>query len=394
MRSVKLRIPGSYWDSQIYSGELIIFGDDGSVQRVDWAAFVDRIAAKHPDVQTAIRVAFSDSDLFYNPKVRKVLRDPQIEHPIVGQLNKLADLHLETETTELAGQSQHHDSPFDFLPIDTEIYHNEIYAGGEGGLFSFPRSASLSKVKSRLDKHHDASVFQVKASDRFSAIATATGKDGLFDFILARTPNERKRIGNPRQVATRPCNACDWAFQSIIGWSSQLAFLASFREFKDADSKKKLRVFNKIIDSSEIFGATQKSANDVVWGSREKIYRLSEGHIYVANYEVAGNASRPDETFEQIGHFSFTPSSEIIATGTAPFGTVLEMEDRIIVLRSDGKLDVFSGTPIHWRVFPRSEHYSNQLHIIYEDAIEIISFTHDYFVNQGTKMFGFAKTTE
>ena len=394
MRSVKLRIPGSYWDSQIYSGELIIFGDDGSVQRVDWSAFVDRIANKHPEVQTAIRVAFSDSDLFYNPKVRKVLRDPQIEHPIKSQLNKLADLRLETEATELAGQSQHHDSPFDFLPIDTEIYHNEIYAGNEDGLFSFPRGASLNKVKTRLEKHHDASVFQVKASDRFSAIAAAAGKDGLFDFLLARNTNDRKKIGDPRQVATRACNACDWAFQSIMGWSSHLAFLASFREFKDAESKKKLRVFNKIIDSSEIFGAAQLSANDVVWGSREKMYRFSAGHITVANYEAAGSASQPDERFEQIGHFNFTPGSEIIATGTASFGTVLEMEDRIIVLRSDGELDMFVGTPIHWRVFPRSEHYSNQLHIIYEDALEIISFTHDYFVNQGTKMFGFAKATE
>ncbi|MCY1458289.1 hypothetical protein D9M71_756600 [compost metagenome] len=70
------------------------------------------------------------------------------------------------------------------------------------------------------------------------------------------------------------------------------------------------------------------------------------------------------------------------------------MEDRIMVLRSDGFSEVFNGTPIHWRVFPRSEHYSNQLHIVYEDALEIISFTHDYFVDQDKKMFGFAKATE
>lgn len=224
MRSVKLRIPGSYWDSQIYSGELIIFGDDGSVQRVDWSAFVDRIANKHPEVQTAIRVAFSDSDLFYNPKVRKVLRDPQIEHPIKSQLNKLADLRLETEATELAGQSQHHDSPFDFLPIDTEIYHNEIYAGNEDGLFSFPRGASLNKVKTRLEKHHDASVFQVKASDRFSAIAAAAGKDGLFDFLLARNTNDRKKLETldklPLGLATPAIGHSKASWDGVHSWLS------------------------------------------------------------------------------------------------------------------------------------------------------------------------------
>ncbi|WP_116894308.1 MULTISPECIES: hypothetical protein [Pseudomonas syringae group] len=394
MRAVKLRIPGSFWDSQIYSGELIIFVDDGSIQRIDWAAFVDRIAEKHPDVQTALRVAFSDSDLFYNPKVRKILGDPQIQHPIKSQLDKLADLQLEAEISSLSGHWQHNDSPFDFLPADTEIYHNEIYAGGEEGLFSFPRGASLSKLKNRLEKHHDASVFQVKASDRFSAIATASGKDGLFDFLLARNPDDRKKVGTARQVANRACSACDWAFQSIMGWSPELAFLASFKEFKIPDTRKTTRVFNKIIEASEIFGGGASSANDVIWGSREKMYRLSDGHITVSNYQTAGKAEAPDEKFARVGEFTFSPISEIIATGTAAFGTVLEMENQIMVLRSDGGLDVFPGTPTHWRVFPRSEHYSNQLHIVYEDALDIISFTHDYFVNQKDKAFGFAKATD
>jgi hypothetical protein len=69
---------------------------------------------------------------------------------------------------------------------------------------------------------------------------------------------------------------------------------------------------------------------------------------------------------------------------------VIEYPTRLVVLRSDGEIETFEGEPVHWRVFPRSEHYSNQLHIIYEDSVVIVSFVHDYFLDQKAKLLGFA----
>ena len=46
------------------------------------------------------------------------------------------------------------------------------------------------------------------------------------------------------------------------------------------------------------------------------------------------------------------------------------------------------GEPVRWRIFPRSTNFTNQLHIIYDDRIEILSFVHDYFVNQKSKLAG------
>ncbi|MNR50554.1 hypothetical protein D3C85_1700850 [compost metagenome] len=82
---------------------------------------------------------------------------------------------------------------------------------------------------------------------------------------------------------------------------------------------------------------------------------------------------------------------EVISTGTAPFGTVIELCDRLIIVRSDGVVESFDEEPLHWRIFPRSEHYSNQLHIIYEDRVLIVSYVHDYFVDQCAKLSGFSK---
>lgn len=397
MRSVKIRIPGSFWDSQIYSGELLLLGDGGELHRVDWGAFIDRVALENLAMQTAIRVAFSDSDLFYNPKVRKILRDPHVEAPIKSQLFSLADFPLEAaERLQSKDYWSTSDSPFDFLPTDTEVYYNQFFAGGEEGLFSFPRTATGKYKKSELQKHHDASVFQVKASDRFSALATAAGVDGLFDFNVPRFTSQSagKILGDGRQLATNACNACDWAFQSVMGWSQDHGFMASFREERDPGSNKKFRVFDRVIDQEEIFGESESSRPESFWGSREKIYKISDGVISVLNYAGTKGFAGSNAKFEKKGEQVLHINEEPIATGTAPFGTVLEMSDKIIVLRSDGEIETFPGEPAHWRVFPRSEHYSNQLHIVYSDYVDIISFTHDYFVEQSSKMFGFTKGSD
>ena len=36
MQAVKVIIPGSFWDSQIYSSYLHLFLDDGSIAILDW----------------------------------------------------------------------------------------------------------------------------------------------------------------------------------------------------------------------------------------------------------------------------------------------------------------------------------------------------------------------
>lgn len=393
MRSVKIRIPGSFWDSQIYSGELILLGDEGEFHKIAWEAFVDKIASQNIAMQTAIRVAFSDSDLFYNNKVRRILRDPHVESPIKSQLRNLASIDLQAERMRSREYWTTQNSPFDFLPTDTEIYYNQFFAGGNEGLYSFPRYASTKSKESRLQKHHDASIFQVKASERFSALATAAGNDGLFDFSVPRSGYDK--LGDARQLASQACSACDWAFQSVMGWTSEDAFMANFREEKDPSSKKKVRIFDRIIDQSEIFGLLDGAETDFVWGSREKIYKISDGVISVRNYNSSAKAEKKSNSkFEYLGAEAFSFDAEVIATGTAPFGTVLEFDDRIIVMRSDGEVETFLGETAHWRVFPRSEHYSNQLHLIYESYVDIISFTHDYFVNQEKKMFGFSKGRE
>ncbi|WP_157903146.1 hypothetical protein [Cupriavidus malaysiensis] len=402
---MKLTIPGEFWDSQIYSGELLLLEDNGAINKIDWRQAVNAIADKSNDIQTAVRVAFSDSDLFYNPKVRKILLDPQIATPIKAQLSKLASTALSSNFRDWAGFWQKERSPFNFLPIDTEIYYNQFFACGDEGLYSTPRGSASSKgPKSSGIKHHDARIFQVKASDRYTAIAAAAGDDGLFEFSFNRKETDDV-LSSETRLSKQPCNACEWAFQSVMGWTAKGAFLAKFKEEKEKNTSKTVRTFDRVVSVGDYFNVTSSqapSSDGFSWGAREKIYRITENGIEVADYQHSTPKKSPnaqiklidDETFDRRGTINTKiGANQVVATGTAPFGAIIELNDRIIVIRSDNEVDEFLGEPVHWRVFPRSEHYSNQLHIIYEDRLEVISFVHDYFVNQKSKLAGFARGT-
>jgi len=410
MQPVKVTILGSFWDSQIYSGELMLFDEEGSIHRIDWRAAIDDLAQKNQSIQTALRVAFLDGDLFYSPKVRKILLDPELATPIKQQLSKLSATDLCNGLGDLAEYRSRESSPFDFLPTDTEIYYNTIFASGDIGLFSSPRASRSrnSFIYSRASKHHDGSIFQVKASDRYTSLATAAGDDGLLEFPFDKednSPGKANSVGESKILANRACSACDWAFQSVMGWTADSAFFASFKEEKDPSGRGVIRRQDRVIEMSEVFqgvfGRSLTSANrEIAWGAREKLYLLTDSGIEVADYNP-DSQKFGKKTKKNIGMFdlkgeikSNIDSRQVVATSTAPFGTVIELDESLKVLRSDGKVENFPGEPVHWRVFPRSEHYSNQLHILYDDRLEIISFVHDYFVNQGEKLAGFTRKVD
>ncbi|TFZ07930.1 hypothetical protein [Ramlibacter humi] len=390
---MKFTIAGEYWDSQIYSGELLLIDSQNAVHRIDWRALIDKIASANEKVQTALRVAFADSDLFYNPKVQKILRDPEIEAPIKRQLDELADLELSEPITKWREFLYSTDSALDFLPTDTDVYYNHILFAGDEGLFSVPRYA-VSEGKAfqpKVRKHHDGRIFRVRSSDSFTSVACAAGDDGLLEFPFR--PKEAEVLDKLRLLARRSCVSCDWVFQSVLGWSSATAFLASFREIKDPRTKRSERMFDRIIDPSEMFEDGQNDEGAAIWGCREKLYRLTESGLQVTDYSPKPDKDKARPQFQQRGasYADRIRPDEVVSTGTAPFGTVIETSTGLIVHRSDGNVEVFDGEPVHWRVFSRSEHYSNQLHIIYEDRLVIVSFVHDYFVDQKGKIFGFAR---
>jgi hypothetical protein len=66
----------------------------------------------------------------------------------------------------------------------------------------------------------------------------------------------------------------------------------------------------------------------------------------------------------------------------------VEFNSGVVVIPSAGPSIFIRGEPVNWRVFPKSRHYENQLHVIYDDCLEILPFNQDYLVDQQRKVSG------
>jgi hypothetical protein len=65
---------------------------------------------------------------------------------------------------------------------------------------------------------------------------------------------------------------------------------------------------------------------------------------------------------------------EILSGLSTPFGIVVECEYALVVSFSSSSFINIAGDVIKWRVFPNSKQYLNDLHVIFDDYIEIYCF--------------------
>ena len=128
------------------------------------------------------------------------------------------------------------------------------------------------------------------------------------------------------------------------------------------------------------------------WAAQDKICQAANGSIRVAKYEP-WNQKTP---LRRLGVLPIARNGEaIVSAKVALFGTVVELDSGLVVIGSDGTTFDVRGEPVSWRVFPRSRHYENHLHVIHDDRLEVLSFNHDYLIDQNTKVSGisFGKRT-
>jgi hypothetical protein len=124
------------------------------------------------------------------------------------------------------------------------------------------------------------------------------------------------------------------------------------------------------------------------WGAGDKIFRVNDGRVEVTQYR---QRSRKPPTFTFRGEIPLDDpetGSSVVSARAASFGSMIESDDGLLAILTTGESLSLPGEPTNWRVFPRSHNYINHLHVIYEDRLEILAFTHDYFVDQEAKLSG------
>ncbi len=384
MQPLRILIPGRYWDSHIYAGRLYLFGLEGDIRSIDWDSLIENWNIRD-ELRIALIYAFLHSDYLYGHDLQYLFQDREIENIIARKFRELAEENLYATPRRLSrhiiGQQG---NPCPFPHTDTEIYHQNLYVGGPSGLV---RATCNKKTKypvsTRPEKIWDAPILGMSAS--YDSIAIAAGEEGLFELDTNGTgydPN-RHDSNEPKPLVDNPCRDCNWAYYSIFASSDESGFLASYTKWVDnAYDSHAERRFEGVRKAGDIFGSLGYS-----WGVQDKLCQAVENGIRVVRYRPW--ASKSEDRLKHLGTVSLSSwKGSVISASVATFGVVIELENAIVIYPSSGDPITLSGEPVNWRIFPRSKHYENQLHIIYEDRLEILSFNHDYLINQEEKLLG------
>jgi hypothetical protein len=397
MQPLRLTIPGEYWDSQIYSGRLYLFERTGDIRTLDW----DRLMQGwHIDstLRLAFECAFWRSDYLYGDRWSLLFSDEEIKTLIVKKFSDLAEKQLELSRIDLEKYSiRTQKNPFPFPHSDATIYRKNIFVVSPSGVYRATCSkGNVNPISSRPDKKWDAPVLAVDAS--YLTLALAAGNEGLFGLRLSEDNYESSAEANGRlkRIGKRNCTDCNWTFYSIYG-SSHVGpgFLAAYRRVQHKrDPFVSERVFEGLISGGSIF----RNGGGYSWGNQDKLCQVLGSTVRIINYQPW--KEEKTERLTDLGTIDLAESGdirtielspwkgEVVSGAAALFGTIIECENAVVVVPSEGPAMTFPGEVVNWRVFSRSIQYENQLHLIYDDRLEIFSFNHDYFVDQNQKRSG------
>jgi len=383
MQPVTLVIPGQFWDSQIYRGRLYLFGRDGSIRTLDWDRLIGTLVLP-ARLRLAAECAFCRSDYLYGSNWTLFFSDPEIKELVTSKFETLAKKKIIISEAQLQQcERGRQDNPFSFPHTDSLIYWRNMFVVGDEGVWRATCDPGRTRhpVSSRPRRHWDCPTISVAAAYR--SLALAAGPEGLWELDVHHFGLSSDDSGTLSRVADRGCDACEFMFHSVYGSSYEGGgFLAEFeREGSWATGEPIQRTLSRVLSGREIFGGGEGYS----WGTRDKIYLAHRGSVRIARYRPF----RDDDHIEIIGDIRIQEwKGDFVSGGVATFGAILEYDNAIVVIPSEGSPVTLRGEPVRWRVFPGSRHYQNHLHTIYNDELRVQSFNQDYFVDQRAKLFG------
>lgn len=398
MQPVKITIQGDYLDCQIYRGRLYLWSFDGLLKTYKWDEIVYSLIKKDYD-RLAFKFCFIDGNYLYKNDLVELFDDKEFKEVVLKKFQSVAEgSYSISENESLEHLFGVQDNLGNSLPTDTEIFGNSLYYINEKGLFcsTTHRASTKYPVSSKPQKLWDCNLLSIKAN-KYPQLALSGGSEGLFEISLYKEYGGGKE---PKQISKKHSSFSNYTFWSI--YNSSLvdnSYLALFNlnevendntdlppSRRSSEPKKFQREYVEQIDELRIFQG-KTGNNNLSWGVEDKIYRTT-----INGFEVVKFNNKPkegEELFTPIQSLNLQPwKGKVISGGSSYFGTIIECENALVVMLSDGSNYTIEGPITRWRIYPRSLNYQNHLHVIKDDCIEIYSFNQDYFLNQEDKVLG------
>ncbi len=397
METLKIIIPGEYYDSQIHSGYLYLWSIDGHIITLDWNKLIESITI--PDrLNLAMWCAFRESEYLYGKRWKPIFNDREFFEVLIKKFEDLSKQALDISPSQfnkciIKEQS----NPFPFPHSDTNIHWNKLYVGSRSGIREAACNLSSQYPISKKSKVvSDIPVLGLSAANQILAIAA--GDEGLFEYNFGS--GEANQENKLTLRLKEHSNLARWLYTSLFSSSYfNEGFLADFieKEPENGDAPKGQRTFLNTFSANQIFSQSArngKSPTLFTWGVQDKICRATRNAIEIIQYNPFKGLSF-EQRFKTLGSVDLeNPGENIVTADSALFGYIIESDEGLLVINSLLERMWLPGEPVNWRVFPKSRFYTNQLHVIYEDHLQIHSFNQDYFVDQKEKKVGISYPTE
>ncbi|SFN21916.1 hypothetical protein SAMN05428949_1983 [Chitinophaga sp. YR627] len=403
MQPVKITISGDYIDCQIYRGILYLWTLDGSILVYKWNELVESFV-DDPANMIAMSYFFLESNYIYDYHLNKLFKDLNFRELLKEKFSVIDGAYSLSEEQASRFLIKEQDTPDRVIPVDTEIYNNTLYYINEAGLHSATvnrPSKSNNPVSSRPRKLWDCRLLSIKAN-KYPQIALSAGEEGLYELnnveeISFDSLRRADSLTPIYKISGRHSSFANYSYLSIYNTSLiDSSYLAVFKwnlhDDNFSSKRRAKRRFDGTIPEEELFG---QRVNDqyLSWGVQDKIYRATDFGFEIVKFDNGTANNGP--FWRQLDSVHLKPwKGRVIGGGAAYFGTIIECENALVIMLSNGEILTITGPITRWRVYPRSNNYENQLHVILDDRIEIYSFNHDYFVNQEHKDFGIEYTPE
>ncbi len=383
----KIIIEGEYWDSYIYSNNLILVGYDGIVRSYIWDSLVKSRISENDLSFLGYRCAFLQGNYLYDISDRGLFYDREIKEIIENKFKRMNDLSFSLD--DIKGHQNGTTSELSQLTIDIAVYNNTLYYCNSDGFYKrkLRRNDKSKYISSREQRIWDGKVQYMKLGHG-GRIALSASSYGLFEYNNKdyNVITGKEKHDDVICISDNHSSYCSWSFSSLFSGSYSGESVLHGFSYENKGNNQYFLEYRGSYEMTRLFS----DSHGLYIASEEKLYCIEAEKIRIIQYTQKNLGTDQSAFFELDSGYIPNIAESIVSAEVMEFGIVIETEHNLLVLLSNGKVvNVNCGEAfISWRVFPKSISYINQLHVIYGDRIEILSFNEDYFVKQSSKLFG------
>ncbi|MBK9944494.1 MAG: hypothetical protein IPP13_23100 [Kouleothrix sp.] len=388
MKITKLLFPGQYEDAYLYSGCLLLLGEDRTLRVYNLRRLMAVLETNYPELAPVLTLMFSRNDWLGAYHLKAFLRNDYIRAAVARAFEKLSLPFAVADSDDMLINIQ--DLKInDTSVLDMLIYNRRLYLGATGGLYHFElnwRSATV-EIVDEPRKRIDARCVNTLAG--YGTVNASCGKEGLFASIDEFGWLQSKRNGFPemRPLASRSLST-SWMNYDLVNYTSydnpyilrNSHIKLNYSAGLDAERTVLTEFGAQALDIGELFQRLQDQYN---FDKNAIQYTYNTDNVLIA-HTVDGQFYSLKFRFKDEGlpEYRFTRTqnrigARILSASQANPGVVIETDDQVLLLADGGWIPLHEAPVIAVRTFPRSERYNHIAAITTEEGVLLVGMCDD-----------------